>query len=495
MDSGNTGKQRVCQGRAKGSEEEGRAARKAVILLLLFLMVPGCMIGPNYKRPVIDIPGSWRVEEEEAKETADTRWWEQFNDPVLNGLIETALRENKDLKIASARVEEFLGYLQTTRAGLFPQVGAGVLGQGMAFTKYSNPPPNPLLVNPGGDFQMFLSSSWEIDVWGRLRRATQAARADLLSTEEGRRAVILTVVTGVALAYTGLRDLDKQLDIARDTVKSREHSLKLFQLRYGRGLISQLELSQIESLYQAAVATVPLLQKLIAQAENGLSVLLGHNPGPIPRGKALDQLSFPAIPAGLPSQLLERRPDIRQAEEDLIAANARIGVARAAYFPSISLTGLFGLESQSLSSLFTGPARMWAAGLPITGPIFTAGAIAGTVKSAEAIQQERLVRYEQVIQQAFGEVDDALIDQAKSREQLEAQRKQVEALRIYARLAWKRYENGYTSYLEVLDAERSLFDAELSYAQTQGNLFVAFVNLYTSMGGGWVEAADRPTGD
>ncbi len=260
-------------------------------------------------------------------------------------------------------------------------------------------------------------------------------------------------------------------------------------------MISQLELSQAESEYQAAVATVPLLQNLIAQEENGLSVLLGHNPGPIPRGKSLDQLAFPAVPAGLPSQLLERRPDIRQAEDDLIAANARIGVARAAYFPAISLTGLFGTESLSLSTLFTGPARMWSFGLPIASPIFTAGAIAGTVKTAEAIQQERLFRYEQVIQQAFLEVDDALVDQVKSREQLDAQRKQVEALRVYARLARRRYENGYTSYLEVLDAERSLFVADLSYAQTRGNLFIAFVNLYKSMGGGWVEAADRLAGN
>ncbi len=224
MDFGNAVKQRVSRRVVKGPEKEGRAAVKAFILLFLFLISPGCMVGPNYKRPVVDIPPSWRVEEKEAKEMADTRWWEQFNDPVLNGLIETALRENKDLKIAAARVEEFLGYFQTTRAGLFPQVGAGAVGQRQASTKYSNPPPNPELVNPGNNFGTFLNASWEIDIWGRLRRATQAARADLLATEEGRRAVVLTVVTEVALTYTSLRDLDKQLDITRGTVKSREQS-------------------------------------------------------------------------------------------------------------------------------------------------------------------------------------------------------------------------------------------------------------------------------
>jgi multidrug efflux system outer membrane protein len=268
----------------------------------------------------------------------------------------------------------------------------------------------------------------------------------------------------------------------------------LFTLRFDRGLVSELELRQVESEYRAALATIPFLEKLIAQQENALSVLLGRNPGPVPRGKSLDQLVLPPVPAGLPSQLLERRPDIRQAEQELIAANARIGVARALYFPTLTLTGTYGVESTGLTNLFSGPSRMWSYPASVTVPLFTAGAIAGQVKVAESVQKEKLFRYQQVIQQGFREVEDGLIDQAKSREQFQAQRQQVAALQGYARLARLRYDNGYTSYIEVLDAERSLFNAELSYAQTQGVLFRALVNLYKSMGGGWVAEAERMAG-
>jgi multidrug efflux system outer membrane protein len=265
----------------------------------------------------------------------------------------------------------------------------------------------------------------------------------------------------------------------------------LFTLRFDRGLVSELELRQVESEYRAALATIPFLEKLIAQQENSLSILLGRNPGPIPRGKPLDHLILPVVPAGLPSQLLERRPDIRQAEQDLIAANARIGVARSLYFPTLTLTGTYGVESTGLTNLFSGPARMWSYPGSLTVPLFTAGAIAGQVKVAESMQKESLFRYQRVIQQAFREVEDGLIDQAKSREQCRAQRQQVVALQEYARLARLRYDNGYTSYIEVLDSERSLFNAELSYAQTQGVLFRALVNLYKSMGGGWIAEAER----
>ena len=358
-------------------------------------------------------------------------------------------------------------------------------------TRYTNPAWPPGTPNPYSDLQPYVSASWEIDLWGQLRRATEAARADLLGTEECRRGVVLTVVTAVAVAYTDLCDLDEQLAIARRTVSSRENSLSLFRLRFERGLISELELQQAESEYQAAVATVPLFEQLIAEQEDALDVLLGRNPGTIPRGRSLDELVVPDIPAGMPSQLLERRPDIRQAEQNLIASNARIGVAKAAYFPTITLTGIYGLESTELSTLFTGPAKTWTYAGSLAGPIFTAGATAGAVETARAQQQENLFRYRQVIQQAFREVEDGLIGQRKTREQLAAQFRQVEALRDYALLARLRYDNGYTSYLEVLDAERSLFAGELSYAQTKGNLFRALVSLYKSMGGGWVVEATK----
>src|SRR5271157_2514065 len=463
---------------------------KTVLILLLVLALGSCTIGPNYRRPSVETPANWRFEDAKARDVVNTPWWRQFDDPVLDDLIETALKENKDVTLAAARVEEFAGRYAYVRSGQFPQVGATAGYQRTKDSSYLNPPLSATAVNPFDMYQAFLTASWEIDIWGKLRRATEAARASLLSTEESRRGVILTVVTAVAVSYTDLLGLDKQLDVAERTLESREHTLRLFKSRYQRGAVSKLELSQVESEYNAALATVPVLRKLIGQQENALSILLGRNPGPIPRGRPLDFLTLPAVPAGLPSQLLERRPDIRQAEQDLIAANAQIGVAKAQYFPDIFLTGTYGVQSGDLSRLFTGPAKTWTYAVPVTAPIFTAGGIAGTVKAAEAVQKEALIRYEQVIQQAFREVEDGLIDQAESREQLRAQREQVKSLQNYARLARSRYNTGYTSYIEVLDAERSLFVAELNYAQTQATLFRALVSLYKSMGGGWVTQAE-----
>ncbi len=471
--------------------------RSLIAILLLVLILFGCMTGPNYKRPAIETPPSWRFEEKEAKEVANAIWWNQFGDPVLDDLIQTALKENKDIRIAAARVEEFVGRYGTTRAVLFPQIGAGGSAGRSRVTQKGNtafPSNKQGGENPANSFQTFLNASWEIDLWGKLRRATEAARADLLSTEEGRRAVILTLVTSVASAYVNLRDLDKELEIAERTAKSREDSYRLFKIRFRGGVISQLELNQIKSEYEGALSTIPVLEKLIAQQENGLSVLVGSNPRPIIRGKTVDELALPAVPAGLPSELLANRPDIRQAEQDLIAANARIGVARSQYFPSISLTGLFGFASTDLSNLFTPPAKTWSWAAPLVAPIFTGGAISGQVKSAEAVQQQALLRYQQSIQAAFREVEDALIAQKRTREQLAIEAERVQSLREYARIARLRFDNGYTSYIEVLDAERSLFSAELSQAESKGVLFEALVNLYKAMGGGWVVEADRMTG-
>jgi outer membrane protein, multidrug efflux system len=467
---------------------------RLVLLLALLLTLPACAVGPDYRRPSIDMPSAFRFEEKEAKGFANIAWWREFNDPVLNGLIERALQENKDLLIAAARVEEFVGRYGVTRSGFFPQIFATGSGGRLRVTENGQNPVPVTSDNPTTMYQGALSGSWEIDLWGRLRRSTEAARANLLSTEEGRRAVILTLVAAVANGYVNLRDLDKQLEVARRTTASREESYKLFKLRFDRGIISELELSQIRSEYEQTLSTIPLIQKLIAQQENGLSVLIGRNPGPIPRGKSIDELNLPPVPEGLPSDLLERRPDIRQLEQDLIAANARIGVARALYFPTISLTGLSGWTSTDLTNLVGGPSQAWNWAGGFAAPVFTGGAIAGQVKVAEAIQQQALIRYQQVIQTAFREVDDALVDQKRTREQLEIQRRQVDALKDYARIARIRYENGYTSFIEVLDAERGLFSAELAYAQTQGVLFQALVNLYKAMGGGWVVEGDVPAG-
>jgi multidrug efflux system outer membrane protein len=463
------------------------------LALTLLLLFTGCMVGPNYQRPVVDTPQSWRFEEKEVKDVVNTKWWEQFDDPVLNNLINTALQGNKDVKITAAVIEEFMGRYGITRSTLFPQVFAGASGGRDRATEEGPAPLTSGVENPADNYQVFLNAGWEIDLWGKLRRATEAARADLLSTEEAQRTVILTLVTSVASAYIDLRDLDKQLEISIRTAKSREDSYKLFKLRFQGGVISELELNQVKSEYEAALAAIPQFEKNISQLENFLSILLGRNPGSIPRGKTIDELMLPAVPAGLPSDLLMNRPDIRQAEQDLIAANARIGVARAQYFPTISLTGLFGWASTDLSDLFSGPAETWSWAVPVTAPIFTGGAISGQVRAAEAIQQQALVRYEQVIQTAFRETEDSLVDQKKTKEQLQTLKEQVGSLGNYARIARLRYDNGYTSYIEVLDAERSLFNAELSYTQTQGVLFQALINLYKAIGGGWVTDAEKMT--
>jgi outer membrane protein, multidrug efflux system len=470
--------------------------KKMAFILFLAVLLAGCTVGPDYKRPKIEIPQSWRFEDKEARDVANTAWWEQFKDPVLNELIGIALQENKDLKIAAARIEQFLGLYGTTRAAQFPQVGAGASAGQQRSSQVTGPTPLQNFSNASptfSNYDIFLNASWEIDLWGKLRRATEAARANLLSSEDARRAVVLTLVTSVASSYVNLRDLDKQFDIAKQTADVRGGSYKLFKLRFEGGIISELELSQVKSEYEEALSRIPFYEKLIAQQENALSVLLGRNPGPIPRGKSIDELVMPTIPAGLPSDLLANRPDIRQAEGNLMSANANIGVAKAQYFPTISLTGLLGYASNDLSKLFTSAAGTWSYGANLAAPIFTAGAIAGQVKASEAVQQQALIRYQQTIQTAFREVDDALVDQKRSREQLATQGQQVETLRQYARIARLRFDEGYTSYLEVLDAERSLFNAQLSYAQTQGTIFQSLVNVYKAIGGGWIVEADKMT--
>ncbi len=465
--------------------------QRAIIVTTTLLLFAGCAIGPDYRKPEIASPPAWMVDMQKAKDTANTMWWMQFNDPTLNDLITTALKENYDLRTATARVEEFYGRYGATRADLFPQVGYGASGSRVQASQKG-----PLALAPGtsslyDSYDAQFTASWEIDLWGKVRRATEAAKADLMAAEDFRSGVILSLVTSVATAYIDLRSLDQQLEIARQTAKSREESVKLFDLRFKGGNISEMELSQVKSEYYVALAAIPDLEKRVRQQENLINFLLGRNPGPIVRGKVINDITLPEVPAGLPSDLLARRPDIRQAEQALIAANARIGVAKAQYFPTISLTGLFGSVSTDLKDLFTGPAQAWNYAGSLAGPIFTAGKIKGNVKAAQAAQREALFGYENAVQNGFREFEDALIDQDRTRVQLEAQKNQVEALATYARLARLRYENGYTSYIEVLDGERSLFSGQLTYAQTQDLLLRALVNLYKATGGGWVMEADK----
>jgi outer membrane protein, multidrug efflux system len=466
--------------------------RAPAVSLFALLTLGGCLLGPNYERPAIDTPAAFRFAEPDAKDLVNTAWWEQFQDPALNQLIATALADNKDVKVAAARVEQFLGQFVTTRSQLFPQVGSGFQGQ------RERVPLGTTELPPGvgpvfNQFQATLSASWEIDFFGKLRRQTEAARANLLASEEGRRATILTLVASVATTYVNLLSLDRQLDIAKSTTESRAESVHVFELRFAGGQVAQMQLAQSQSEYEASLAAIPQIELQIAQQEDALSILLGHNPEAIVRDRELDDLALPAVPSGLPSDLLERRPDLRQAEQNLVAANAQIGAARALYFPSISLTGLLGTASPQFSSLFTGPSRVWSYAGAVALPIFTAGSISGQVKQAEAQQQQALFEYQKAIQVSFQEVADALVSLQKTREQLVVQGREVDALRTYSHLARLRYEGGYTSYIEVLDAERSLFNAQLSYAQTQGVVFTSTVSLYQAMGGGWVTDAEHMT--
>jgi multidrug efflux system outer membrane protein len=450
----------------------------------------GCAVGPDYKRPAVDTPPAFRFQGGEPGDMANTAWWQQFRDPALDELIAIALRENMDVQIAASRIELFLGQYASTRSLLLPQVGANLNGaRGRLPGAVSGLPNGPVQ----DQYEAALSANWELDLFGKRRRETEAARAQVLASEEGRRATILTLVSSVASSYIALRELERELQIAKDTAASREGSFRLFKDRFEGGTVSELELSQTQSQYEASLAEIPRIEALIGLQENALSVLLGRNPGTIRAGQPLAALVLPPVPAGLPSGLLARRPDLRQAEQELIAANALIGAARAQYFPTISLTGLFGYISKDFSSLFSGPAKAWSYGLAASAPIFTGGGIAGQVRQAEAQQQEALLRYRKAIQVAFQEVSDALLTHAKSRDRLGIQDREVRTLRNYLELARLRYDEGYTSYIEVLDAERTLFEAEVAYTQTQSQVYTSLVNLYKAMGGGWVLEAERMT--
>lgn len=457
------------------------------ILSLVLLSVSACTaVGPDYVRPEIDSPDAWRVDYAAAADVANTRWWEQFDDPVLTQLIGIALRENKDVRIAAARVEEFAARLDITRSGFYPQIGYnGQASRNQASREVFGGVPSGT-GRTYSDYSATLNAGWELDVWGRIRRATEASRADLLAQDENRRTVILSLVSAVANTYVTLRQLDRQLEVSQNTLATRAEALQLFEIKFKGGVISELELAQVKVEYEQAAAAIPPIERQIALTENALSVLLGHNPESIPRGKSIDALLLPPVPAGAPSALLENRPDIRAAEQNLVAANARIGVARAQYFPSISLTGLFGYVSDELDNLLQNSANVWSLGGGALGPIFTGGAITGQVRASEAVQRQALVAYLQTVQTAFRDVDDALVNVQKTREQLEAEGRRVQALRDYARLAKLRYDEGYASYIEVLDAQRSLFDAELQYVGVRGTVYTSLVNTYKAMGGGWI---------
>jgi multidrug efflux system outer membrane protein len=463
--------------------------RNLTCVLLFAAALPGCTVGPDYVRPATDVPAAWRIDYPKAADVANTRWWEQFGDPVLNDLIEKSLRDNRDVRIAAARVDQFIGALTSTRSQLYPQVGYGADMSRFRASRVSVPALPPGVDNFFTLYEANLGAQWQLDLFGRVRRETEAAQARVYASEQGRRGVVLTLVASVASSYIGLRALDRQLEIAQATARNFGETARIFELRFRAGLVSQTEVAQVDSQYQQALAAIPALEQAIAAQENLISVLLGSNSAAIPRGRTIDQLVPPPIPANLPSTLLERRPDILQAEQNLVAANASIGAARAQYFPTFALTGAVGSASTAFGTFLSGPAAAWLIAAGVAGPIFTFGGIEGQVRSAEAQERQALGFYQQTILNAFRETNDALVGSQKKIEEVARQTQRVASLREFARLSRLKFDKGIASYLEVLVAENELFAAELSTVNLLAQRYVQLVSVYQAMGGGWVDLA------
>ncbi|HLX23041.1 MAG TPA: efflux transporter outer membrane subunit [Usitatibacter sp.] len=463
--------------------------RAHAAVILLCCAASGCMFGPNYSRPDVKAPEAFRYEPREVAAAADVEWWKRMNDPVLDALIAEALANSQTVKIAAANVEQAAAVLATTRSAFFPQVGYNAAATRQKLSQNSLALLPPGVPNPATTYQVLAGASWEIDLWGRVRRLSESAQANLLATEEARRGVILSLVGTVATSYLQLRGLDEQLMMSERTLKTYESSLQIMQYKFQYGRVGEMEVEQARARYQTAAAQIPQIKRDIATVENALSILLGRAPGPITRGLPIFEMSLPAVPPGVPSELLERRPDLRQAEQQLIAANAQIGAAKALYFPAISLTGSLGSASSELSGLFKGPANSWSYAANLAGPIFTGGAISGQVAQAEAGQKAALAAYRLAIQNAFADVENALVTRTTLDEQVAAQEKLVVALRKYSRFAQMQFEGGRAPYSTVLQAEQELFPAELTWAALRAQLSASVVDIYKAMGGGWVDTA------
>ena len=449
-------------------------------------LISGCNVGPNYRKPAVQIPTAYHSLNENAQAQAqaasyaDLQWWQVFQDPVLQELIRTCLKQNYELQVATERINAARAQLGITRSNQFPQVGAGGNATGgkdpITRVKY-----NFLLLT--GD------ASFQLDLFGQLRRSTEAARAQLLATEDAQKTVILTLVSDVASDYFDLLQLDLELQITRGTIENQERSVALTKLQLSHGTATRLAVLQAQQVLDTANAQVPELEREIGHEEDAISILLGNYPQGVVRGRPLvEQPLPPEVPPGLPSALLERRPDIREAEQNLVAANAEIGVAKAAFFPQISLTGsgggAFG-RSSLFSSLMSSQAGIWAYGASAAQPIFTGGRLRSNLQLAESNERQELIAYKQAIQLAFRDVSDALIDYQKYHQVRVEQALAVKTLQDTVNTSLHRYRGGITNYLEVLDGQRSLFSAELSLAQDRGNEYQSLVELYKALGGGW----------
>jgi multidrug efflux system outer membrane protein len=460
--------------------------RRLLAVVLASGLVAGCAVGPNYHKPDVQTPAVYHDLEGtpqadvQAASYADLPWWQVFSDPVLQDLIRTALKQNYDLQTATERINAARAQVVITRSSLFPQVsgdGNFTGGKEQNFQSKSN------------FLALTTDAAFQLDLFGGLRRATQAARAQLLATEAARQTVILTLVSDVATDYFALLQLDLELQISRDTVATQQDSVKLTSLRLDHGVATKLDVLQAQQVLDSANAQIPDFERQIGQEEDAISILLGNYPQNLPRGLPLaDQPLPPGVPPGLPSALLERRPDIRQAEQLLIAANAQIGVAKAQFFPQISLTGAgggaFG-RSNLFTSMMSSQTSIWSYGVQVSQPIFTGGALRGNLHLAQAQHEEALIAYKQAIQHAFGDVSDALIGYQKLHEVRVRQEQTVADLAESVRLSVMRYKGGTTTYLEVLDGQRSLFEAEITLAQARGAEYQSLVQLYKALGGGW----------
>jgi outer membrane protein, multidrug efflux system len=461
--------------------------RPRALLLPAALLLAGCTVGPDYHRPELPVPPDFRGRAPDAPAGAeslgDIGWWQIFQDETLQSLIRTAMVENYDLRIATARILDARARVTFNRSFQFPDLSGSASAPYIYVPGDRAPSQFRETFSPLGSFDLF----WEIDFWGRFRRATEAARADLLASESVQRFVMTTLVSDLATAYFQLRELDLELEISKRTLASRQDSLRLVTARQQGGVAALIDVRQAEVLLYTAAETIPEVERRIEQTENLISYLLGRNPDAVPRGRPLQQqLALPAIPAGLPSSLLERRPDVQQAESQLAAATARIGVAKSDYFPRVLLTGAAGAGGIKIDGSWFGPQGLLAVAPQLTLPIFNSGRVGAGVDSASAVAQEALVRYQQTVQQAFRDVSDSLVEHRKRGEFRVQQEALVESLRDAARLAGVRYRGGVTSYLEVLDTERQLFDAELVRAQAERDELLAVVRLYRALGGGWV---------
>jgi multidrug efflux system outer membrane protein len=486
---------------------------QTITLLSLFLLL-GCQLGPNYQRPSVDVGTQFRgaQAQPDAASLADLPWWEVFGDEQLRDYIRIALENNKDLQIAVARVAEARAVAGTVRADLFPQLFGYGDASRSRLSEQTHPASGSSSINvqgPGGAstltipgqksdlyanlYQSGFDLSYEVDLWGRLRRANEAARAELLATENARHTIVSALVTDIARNYFQLRELDLEQEIADRTHRSRMESERLIRLRLEHGRANGLDLERAVGETAATAATIATIQNSIAQTENALSILLGRNPGELARGQALTaQPPPPDVPQGLPASLLERRPDVLQAEASLVAANARIGEAKALFFPRISLTGLLGFESGELNDWFTHNGHTWTIGANATQPIFEGGRIFYNYKAVKARREQVLIAYLSTIQQALREVADALANRKYAYQEREQRQKQVTALAKASKLAAQRYEGGRSSYLDVLDAEREQFNAELQLAQVQLGELLSVVQLYRALGGGWQQ--ELPSG-